>query len=115
MTLRSFFSTLFLASTLCAGAAAQAPAAPQQSPAARPATPSAPAAAAPAQGQRVSPSKMAAAPGGGPGQVWVNTASKVYHCPGSTYYGKTKAGKYMAEDAAKAEGDRANGGKPCAK
>ena len=60
-------------------------------------------------------SEVAAAPGGGPGQVWVNTSSKVYHCPGTAYYGKTEAGKYMAEDAAKAEGDRANGGKPCSK
>lgn len=47
--------------------------------------------------------------------VWVNTASKVYHCSGTAYYGKTKAGKYLSEDAAKAEGDRANGGKPCTK
>lgn len=47
--------------------------------------------------------------------VWVNTASKVYHCPGAPYYGKTKVGKYLSEDAAKAEGDRANGGKTCAK
>lgn len=115
MALRSVFLTLLTAVALSAGAAAQAPAPQQPVPAARPATPAAPPAAASVQGQRVSPSKMTAAPGGGPGQVWVNTASKVYHCPGSTYYGKTKAGKYMAEDAAKAEGDRANGGKPCAK
>ncbi|MGI4758919.1 MAG: DUF3761 domain-containing protein [Janthinobacterium lividum] len=60
-------------------------------------------------------SQEAAAAGGGPGQVWVNTASKVYHCPGTAYYGKTKAGKYLSEDAAKAEGDRANGGKLCAR
>ena len=55
------------------------------------------------------------APGGGPGMVWVNTASKVYHCPGTAYYGKTKAGKYVSEDAAKAEGDRADHGKLCSK
>jgi hypothetical protein len=57
----------------------------------------------------------AAAPGGGPGMVWLNTASNVYHCPGSTYYGKTKAGAYMTEDQAKAKGAHANGGKPCSK
>ncbi len=56
---------------------------------------------------------MQQAPGGGPGLVWVNTASNVYHCPGSTYYGKTKAGAYMTEAAAKAKGARANDNKAC--
>ena len=52
----------------------------------------------------------AAAPGGGVGQVWVNSGTHVYHCLGTRYYGKTKQGAYMTEDAAKAAG---NHGKSC--
>jgi hypothetical protein len=51
--------------------------------------------------------------GGGAGQVWVNTASRVYHCPGDRYFGKTKHGAYMTETAAKAAGDRPSHGKAC--
>jgi hypothetical protein len=55
----------------------------------------------------------APAAGGGPGKVWVNTDSKVYHCSGTKYYGKTKQGEYMTESAAKAAGAHADHGKAC--
>ena len=37
------------------------------------------------------------APGGGHGQVWVNTETGVYHREGSRFYGTTRKGKYMTE------------------
>jgi hypothetical protein len=57
--------------------------------------------------------QTAQAPGGGAGMVWVNMDSKVYHCPGDRYYGKTKSGKYMSESDAKAMGAHADANKPC--
>jgi hypothetical protein len=43
----------------------------------------------------------------GPGMVWVNLDSGVYHYQGSHYYGKTKNGKYMSESEAISAGYRA--------
>ena len=53
--------------------------------------------------------------GGGAGQVWVNSKSKVYHCEGAAFYGTTKEGAYMTEAQAKAAGNRADHGKACGK
>ena len=85
------------------------PAAPAPAPATHaPATPATPATTA-----KAPPASQAAAPGGGPGMVWVNSASKVYHCPSDRWYGKTKSGEYMTEADAKAKGNRADHNKPC--
>ena len=40
------------------------------------------------------------------GMVWVNISTKVYHKDGA-FYGKTKKGKFMTEDEAKAAGYKA--------
>ncbi len=41
------------------------------------------------------------APGAAPNKVWVNATTKIYHCPGDRYYGRTKGGSYMTEADAK--------------
>ena len=90
-----------------APSAATAPAAP---------APASPSSTHPPSTQTTGPTgttTTAPAPGGGPGMVWVNTASKVYHCPSDRYYGKTKQGEYMTEAEAKTKGNRPDHNKPC--
>jgi len=46
-------------------------------------------------------------------KVWVNTSSGVYHCPGTRYYGNTKAGTYLSEAQARAKAYRPAYGRIC--
>jgi hypothetical protein len=46
-------------------------------------------------------------------KVWVNTASGVYHCAGTRWYGNTKQGEYMTQKQARAKGNRPAYGKVC--
>lgn len=49
----------------------------------------------------------------GEAQVWVNLATKVYHCSGDPNYGKTKTGRFLSEEDAKRLRYHPNQQKPC--
>ena len=66
-----------------------------------------------ARAPRAMPAPGPVAAGGGNGQVWVNLKTKVYHCQGDRWYGTSKDGQYMSENAAVAAGARASRGKTC--
>jgi hypothetical protein len=88
-----------------AAATATATPAAASNPAATPATTPAPTSVA--KKHKAPEPEAAQAPGGGNGQVWVNTETHVYHKEDSKWYGKTKHGKYMSEADAMKEGDKA--------
>ena len=67
--------------------------------------PSSPAPSQPAPAPSAKAASSSASQGTpGPGTVWVNLDSGVYHYPNSRYYGKTKSGKYMSEAEAEQAG-----------
>ncbi|ADW67889.1 DUF3761 domain-containing protein [Granulicella tundricola] len=91
-----------------------APTPVKTAPAAMPApTPAAAAQSAPKPGPAAAAAAKPQAAGGGHGLVWLNTGSNVYHCYGTEYYGKTKAGAYMSEAEAKGKGAHGVKGATC--
>jgi hypothetical protein len=46
-------------------------------------------------------------------RVWLNLNSRVYHCPGTRYYGNTARGEYVSEAEARRRGGRPAGAISC--
>jgi hypothetical protein len=101
------------AAATTAAPSASAAAAPAPTAAPTPAPAPAPKAASTEHKMPTPASEMTQKAGGGPGLVWVNSESKVYHCQGDEWYGKTKQGSYMSEADAKAKGYHGDHGKSC--
>ena len=110
VTVGLFCAATGFAQTAAPATKASAPASTSAAPAAK--TPAAPIAKTGATTTAKTTAPTTAAAGSGDGKVWVNTKSKAYHCEGTKFYGKTKAGEYMTEADAKAKG---NHGKACIK
>lgn len=99
-TLKKITPLVMVSGAAPASAKVMSPAIPPPAPKPSPAASSQPAPSAPAKAAAASAASQGAP---GPGMVWVNLTSGVYHYSGSQYYGKTKSGKYMPEpDAVKA-------------
>lgn len=68
----------------------------------------------PSRSKKIEPSASKSTHQGNPDvKVWVNTASGVYHCPGTRWYGRTKAGEYLTQAQAQDKGFRPAYGKVC--
>ena len=111
--MKTNLQTIFLTGAFVAGLtftgsaiALQAPAAAPKPAAAVTAAPAPKAAATPKPAAMVPPTDAEIAAARAKGLVWVNTSSKVFHADGS-FYGKTKAGKFMTADEATKAGFRA--------
>ncbi|MGH9453336.1 MAG: serine/threonine-protein kinase [Terriglobia bacterium] len=72
-----------------------------------------------AQGQELSraanPGATSALSGGPNIRVWANTRTRVYHCPETRWYGKTKSGEFMAQAEAERQGYKPEAGRVCEK
>src|SRR5215472_4362993 len=65
------------------------------------------------RGNRNTGTTTTTGPGNPDAKVWVNTATGVYHCAGTKWYGKTKAGEYMTQREALEKNFHADHGKAC--